>query len=189
MSKKLNAIKSLKKSTFASARLLTEPKTLKGVTQHVTKMTLVVVNAGIEYNNQKSVITKRSDGRLPSKPQPLPWGEWYAYPYGIINKETKYLRLYIKGRPRVLYFIDGKRSTKAEAQKLCRAFDSYEYKLTLATVAKSILTVSSAKKAKNIVARFGGKFVKVVKLSKPDAITPKESSLVSLRQKGKELLA
>lgn len=188
MSHKLKALKSLKNGAFASARLLTEPKTLKGVTQHVTKMTLVTVNTGIDYNKQSSVIEKRASGKLPATPQPLPWGEWYDYPYGIINNDTKYLRVYIKGRPRVAYFIDGKRVTKAVAQKLCRAFDSYEYKLTLASFTKAVLTVSSAKKAKAIVARFGGDFVKVVKVSKPDAITPKESSLVSLRQKGRELI-
>lgn len=186
---KTTAIKSLRKGSFAFARLLTECKTLKGVSQSVTKQTLVVVNAGIEYSKQKDVIAKRASGELPLKEQPLSWGVYTDYPYEIEHKGGLYNRLYIKGRPRVAYFIDGEQATKAEAQKLCRAFDSYEYLVTLASFCESVLTVSSAKKAKALTERFGGVFVKAVKVSKPDCITVKQASLVSLRQKGKELLS
>jgi len=155
----------------------------------VTKKTVVTVNTGIEYSNQKDVIAKRASGVLPKEPQPLPWGEWSDYPYEIAHKDTVYNRLYIKGVPTVAYFIDGKQVTKVEAQKLCKAFDSYEYKVTLASFAEAVLTVSSAKKAKALTARFGGEFVKVVKVSKPDCITVKQESLVSLVQNGKELLS
>lgn len=187
MSIKLTALKNLRKGSFASARIVSIKKTLKGVTEIVTKQTLVTVNTGINYNHQKDVIYKRASGELPAEPQPLPWGVWTDYPYEISHKDTRYLRVYIKGCPRVAYFIDGKQVTKAKAQLICRAFDSYVYVVSLGSFLKAALTVSSAGKAKALVKRFGGEFKKVVKISKPDCITPREESLVSLRQHGKEL--
>ena len=53
---KLNALQSLRKGSFAIARIVSKKKPLKAYAQHgITKVLLCTVRAGIEYRNQKEV--------------------------------------------------------------------------------------------------------------------------------------
>lgn len=141
---KLTALQSLRKGTFAIARIVSKKKPLKAYAQHdITKVVLCTVRAGIEYRNQKEVI--ESGKEVGS----LPWGEWESYPYAIGHKGTRYLRLYLGQSLKVFYLVDG---------------------VKVATnVAKQMLPKSNP-------------------TQKPLCITVKETGLVSLKQKGKELI-
>jgi transcription elongation factor GreA-like protein len=141
---KLNALKSLRKGSFAIARIVSKKKPLKAFAQHdITKVVLCTVRTGIEYRNQKEV--KESGKEVGS----LPWGEWETYPYLITHKGNRYLRLYIGQSMKVIYFVDGVKVS--------------------ANVAKQMLP-------------------KTKPSQKPLCITVKESGLVSLKQKGKEMI-
>jgi hypothetical protein len=72
-------------------------KTLKAVTDEITKAVRMVGRMGIEYDNMKSVKVGRAIGELPETNQGLPaWQEFEIYPYLLRhkNKGTQYLRLY-----------------------------------------------------------------------------------------------
>ena len=142
---KLTALQTLRKGSFAIARIVSEKKPLRAYSDYkITKVTLCTVRAGIEYSNLKEV-KAFADGH-----KGLPWGEWETYPYSITHKGNRYLRLYLGNAIKVIYFIDG---VKVSANK-----------------AKFMLPVARAKSVK------------------PLCITVKESGLVSLKQKGKELI-
>jgi transcription elongation factor GreA-like protein len=141
---KLNALQTLRKGTFAIARIVSKKKPLKAFAQHdITKVILCTVRTGIEYRNLSEV----KDNGI--KPKNLPWGEWESYPYAITHKGNRYLRLYLGQSLKVFYLVDG-------------------------------VKVSSSQ-AKIMLPRSSGS-------SKPLCITVKEAGLVSLKQKGKELI-
>ena len=141
---KLNALQTLRKGSFAIARIVSKKKPLKAYAQHdITKVILCTVRTGIEFRNQKEV--KESGKEVGS----LPWGEWEAYPYAITHKGNRYLRLYLGQSLKVFYLVDGVK--------------------VAANVAKQMLP-------------------KIKPSQKPLCITVKESGLVSLKQKGKELI-
>jgi len=141
---KLNALQTLRKGSFAIARIVSKKKPLKAYAQHdITKVILCTVRTGIEFRNQKEV--KESGKEVGS----LPWGEWESYPYAITHKGNRYLRLYLGQSLKVFYLVDGVK--------------------VAANVAKQMLP-------------------KIKPSQKPLCITVKESGLVSLKQKGKELI-
>lgn len=98
-------------------------KTRKGVTATVTKTVRCVGRLGVEHDARAKVIEARESGLLPATNQGLPWGEWLIAPYLITHKGNVYVRIYpVEGRaPRVMYKIDGKVVSKAEAEALCLA--------------------------------------------------------------------
>ena len=66
---KLNALQTLRKGTFAIARIVSKKKPLKAFAQHdITKVILCTVRTGIEYRNLSEV----KDNGI--KPKNLPWG-------------------------------------------------------------------------------------------------------------------
>ena len=98
-------------------------KTRKGVSSQVVKVVRCVGRVGLNYSNRAAVQEARESGELPSTPQPLPWGTWLLFPYLITHKDALYVRIYpVEGRtPKVIYKIDGRIASKAEAQALCLA--------------------------------------------------------------------
>jgi hypothetical protein len=141
---KLTALKTIRKGTFAIARIVSKKKPLAAYKQHdITKVVLCTVRCGVEYRNLAQV---KETG---NEPQGLPWGEWEDYPYLITHKGNRYLRLYLGQSLKVIYFVDG---VKVASE-----------------VAKAMLPKSKPSE-------------------KPACITVKESGLVSLKQKGKELV-
>lgn len=116
----IKALQTLQKGSFLSVTIERPVKTLKAYTGHsVTKKTLVTVTSGINYDNQKAVIAKRASGEAPKENKGLPWGEWKHYPYEIEYKGESYVRLYIKGVPKVAFFIDGEQVTQERAVEVC----------------------------------------------------------------------
>lgn len=105
-------------------------KTRKGITAQVTKTVRCVGRVGLSYDNRVAVQAARKSGELPATPQPLPWGTWLLFPYLISHKDSLYVRIYpVPGRaPKVIYRIDGKLATKAQAQALCLASEFGEVK-------------------------------------------------------------
>jgi hypothetical protein len=104
-------------------------KTLKGVTQTVTKQTTAFVRAGIDYANLKSVKEGIESGER-GEVQPLPsWSEWVQFPFILRHKEngTEYVRLYpasfdnLKEKNQVQYFLDGQPATLEQVRPLCLA--------------------------------------------------------------------
>jgi hypothetical protein len=70
------------------------------------KITEGVFRVGINYSNMKTVIEKRGGS---TEPEPLPWGEWYIFPYVIIHKGEYYYRVYpMWEKITVRYFVDGR---------------------------------------------------------------------------------
>ena len=136
-------LKTLRKGTFAIARIVSKKKPLASFKQHdITKVVLCTVRTGIEYKNLKSV--KESDIEV----QSLPWGEWADYPYLITHKGNRYIRLYLGNSMKVFYLVDGVKVSKQKALSM---------------------------------------LPKTKPSEKPACSTVKESGLVSLKQKGKEL--
>ncbi len=116
----IKALQTLQKGSFLSVSIERPIKTLKAFSGHsVTKKTLVTVCSGIEYDKQGTVQDKRESGQLPKENAGLPWGQWKHYPYEIEHKGQSYVRLYIKGVPKVAYFIDGKQVTQDKAIEIC----------------------------------------------------------------------
>ena len=139
---KLTALQSIRKGTFAIARIVSDKKPLKAFAdKKITKVVLATVRTGVEFKNL-AVNEDRETGKLP-------WGEWDTYPYLITHKGNRYLRLYLGNSMKVFYLVDG---VKVASQ-----------------VAKAMLPKSKASE-------------------KPACITVKESGLVSIKQKGKELI-
>jgi hypothetical protein len=139
---KLTALQSIRKGTFAIARIVSEKKPLKAYRQHkILKVVLCTVRTGIEFKNL-AVNEDRETGSLP-------WGQWEVYPYLITHKGNRYIRLYLGQSMKVFYLVDG---VKVASE-----------------VAKFMLPKSKAGE-------------------KPSCITVKESGLVSIKQKGKELI-
>lgn len=99
---KHTALKTIRKGTFAIARIVSKKKPLASYKQHdITKVVLCTVRTGIEYRNLKAV--KESDIEV----QSLPWGEWADYPYLITHKGNRYIRLYLGQSMKVFYLVDG----------------------------------------------------------------------------------
>ncbi len=95
-----------RKGQFTRAAWCRTAKTRKG-SPEVKKMTISTVRAGLDYNSLTAVEALRSNGDLPSEPQPLPWGEWLIFPFIIIHKGNLYLRLYpsANSNAKVQYFL------------------------------------------------------------------------------------
>ena len=112
-----------KTGQFAGFLWVRPVKTRKGVNAEVVKIVRCVGRLGVDYSKRKEVIAARESGELPSTPQPLPWGAWLLFPYLITHKDALYVRIYpVEGRmPKVIYKIDGRIASKAEAQALCLA--------------------------------------------------------------------
>ena len=113
---KLNALQTLRKGSFAIARIVSKKKPLKAYAQHdITKVILCTVRTGIEFRNQKEV--KESGKEVGS----LPWGEWESYPYAITHKGNRYLRLYLGQSLKVFYLVDGVKVAKPKGAFYCIA--------------------------------------------------------------------
>jgi hypothetical protein len=78
----------------------------RGVT--LTKRVSMVARAGVNYANLSSVREGIAAGER-GEVQPLPWGEWVAFPYVIAHKGQTYFRLYpVAGSvPTVAYMVNG----------------------------------------------------------------------------------
>lgn len=76
---------------IVTIKTLREMKMRKGQ-EMIMKESKFQCRAGVDYNNISNVIEKREDGRLPSEPQSLPWGEWEVFPYLISHKGEYYFR-------------------------------------------------------------------------------------------------
>lgn len=97
---KLQSLQTIRKGTFAIARIVSEKKPLKAYRQHkILKVVLCTVRTGIEFKNL-AVNEDRETGSLP-------WGQWEVYPYLITHKGNRYLRLYLGQSMKVFYLVDG----------------------------------------------------------------------------------
>lgn len=74
----------------------------------LTKRVRMVARAGIDYANLSTVREGIASGER-GEVQPLPWGEWFAFPYVIAHKGGYYFRLYpVAGSvPTVTYTVNG----------------------------------------------------------------------------------
>lgn len=102
------------KGQFVKAKWKSNPKpkaSFKGI--ELMKVTESVVRAGIDYANLSSVQQGIENGER-GEVQPLPWGEWKAFPYIIEHKGAEYLRLYpsVGNHPKTMYFVDGNQVDK-----------------------------------------------------------------------------
>jgi len=111
----LDQVKQAVETTPKGANIVLEwvrpVKTLKGVSDKITKSVRMIGRIGVEYDNLTAVQDKRESGELPSVNAGLPWGKWSVYPWLIEHKDTFYLRLY-KGtsatvHPEVHFFRNG----------------------------------------------------------------------------------
>lgn len=101
-----------KKGQFGRAKWSKQLKTRKGVSDTITKKTQMVVRAGIDYDNMRSVQEKRESGELPAENAGLPsWQEWDIFPYLLRKKgepDKKYIRLYpVQNSVQTEYFLNG----------------------------------------------------------------------------------
>lgn len=74
------------------------------------KQTSAVCKAGIDFSNLSSVKTGIANGER-GEVESLPWGEWEAFPFTIIHKGERYVRLYPAARSnqvKTQYFLNGK---------------------------------------------------------------------------------
>jgi hypothetical protein len=116
----VNMLKTLQPGSFLRVVIQRQVKTLVAHRSVVVvKRTEATVCSGIEYDNQKAVIGKRENGERPEENVGLPWGEWVNYPYEIAHRGNRYVRLYLKGVPKVQWFANGEPVTKEEAIKFC----------------------------------------------------------------------
>lgn len=97
------------KGSFLAVEFTTEksPRAeFKGT--RLTKRVRMVARAGIDYGNLSTVKAGIANGER-GEVQPLPWGEWFAFPYVITHKGGYYFRLYpVAGSvPSVTYAVDG----------------------------------------------------------------------------------
>lgn len=100
-------------------------KTRKGVDVLLEKETSVLVRGGIDYANLGAVQSGIATGER-GEVEPLPWGEWTAFPFIIAHKGVDYVRLYpssfANNRPVVRYFAGGTPTNDIESLKaLCLA--------------------------------------------------------------------
>jgi hypothetical protein len=104
-------------------------KTLKGTKENITKRTTAYVRAGIDYANLAAVKQGIEAGEREAV-EPLPWGEWVAFPFIIAHKGAEYVRLYPAVfdnlKATVEYFIDGKPATVEQVRPLCLASEFRE---------------------------------------------------------------
>jgi hypothetical protein len=187
---KHTALKTLRKGTFAIARIVSKKKPLAAYKQHdITKVVLCTVRCGVEYRNLAQV---KESG---NEPQGLPWGEWEDYPYLITHKGNRYLRLYLGQSIKTLYFVDGVKTDNATARFMIQG--ETEKKLIDNTDCSPVYDRSVPSfPHKDLVVETGenGELLRMSwtqlksKGEKPACITVKESGLVSLKQKGKELV-
>lgn len=110
-----------KRGHFVSVRISRPVKLRKGIDRNIVKTTVGVFRAGLDYDEQKRVKTKRETGQLPATPQPLPWGEWLVFPFFIQHKGKLYVRLYPLGKVQVFYFEDSKPIQKSELESIALA--------------------------------------------------------------------
>jgi len=97
----------------------------------IEKRTSAIVRAGINFAN-----LQKSKGR---ETEPLPYGEWFKFPYVIKHNNTMYLRLYsTESEQEETYFVDGKEVDKetfrsyltpSAAKKLDEEKDCFNIKL------------------------------------------------------------
>lgn len=97
-------------------------KTLKAFSgQTITKRTSAVVRCGIEYDNIGRVIEARATGTAPAVNAGLPWGQWDDYPFSILHKGNRYLRVATVPNTRFTteYFLNGVKVDKSAVQSMC----------------------------------------------------------------------
>ena len=102
------------KGNFVSASFTTTKKPASAhKLRKLQKSTTGVFRAGINFANLGSVKTAIANGER-GEVQPLPWGEWYEFPYVIKHKEQFYLRFYPakNAKLEVTYLVDDKEVTK-----------------------------------------------------------------------------
>lgn len=75
----------------------------------IFKHTRMVMRAGINYDNMRSVIEGRANGTLPAVNVGLPYGKWLVFPYIIECNGEVMLRLYPNGNGQVEehFFMNG----------------------------------------------------------------------------------
>jgi len=108
-------------------------KTLKGVSESVTKRSVLFVTAGIEFANRKDIKDAIEAGER-GEPGPLPYGAWIQAPFviGHTPKDsgvyTEYIRFYPPSNaqsehfalaPSVQFYADGQEITRERAMVLC----------------------------------------------------------------------
>lgn len=128
-----------------------ECKMLKGREQ-IYKYSTCLLRAGCDYDNLKSVISKRESGELPEENQGLSWGRYVIFPFIISHKDELYFRFFtVPNNPtavrEVYYLRDNKIISKEEMMENCQASEYRERESSLDTITlkiSGILEVNSA---------------------------------------------
>ena len=81
--------------------------------KELVKITRATVRAGIDYANLGTVRDGIASGER-GEVEPLPWGEWFKFPYLIQHKGEIYVRLYPTAQARSTYKINGSEVSKGE---------------------------------------------------------------------------
>ena len=154
---KLEALKTLRPMSYLTVTIQSTKKPLKAFADKtIVKTVKAKVGCGGEFKNLAS-----NKGRETGK---LPWGEWESYPYAIQHKGNRYLRLYVRGIPKVSYTVDGEPTDSETARWMIQGEQTWEV-------------------------REDGTRVKVLKEhSNPDTWTVREAGLTSIKQNDKELV-
>ena len=122
----LKKVATFKGGTFGEVEFSRECKTLKNVTEKITKDTKMQVRFGVTYDNMGRVQEKRENGELPKENQGLAPNEvWEIYPYIIKNEVNgqRYLRIYPriedgKVSAKTTYRLNGQEIKKSEIENL-----------------------------------------------------------------------
>ena len=187
---KVKALQNTRKGTFALARIVSDKKPLKAYRQHkITKVVLATVRTGVEFKNL-AVNEDRETGSLP-------WGQWEVYPYAIQHKGNRYLRLYLGNSMKVFYLVDGVKTDSVNARFMIQG--ETEKKVIDNTVGCPVYDWSTPTFPHRDLVVETGEHGELLRMSwtqlkskadkeKPTCITVKETGLVSLKQKGRELI-
>lgn len=116
-------VASFKKGTIRTMEYSKELKTRKGVTDKITKKTVIQIRTGVKYDNIASVQESRRTGQLPVENQGLPSHLIWVDDNFIKNTQTGKIMLrvaYANGhKTKTRYFKNGEEVTKAEIENLC----------------------------------------------------------------------
>lgn len=116
-------VEGFKKGTIRTITYSKSLKTLKGVSDVVTKTTTMQVRTGVNYNNLKAVKAGRMEGTIPVENQGLsPALEWVDNNF-IRNKKTGTIMLRVAfangNKTKTTYYKNGKVVDKSEIIPLC----------------------------------------------------------------------
>lgn len=116
-----NELSKIKKGTFVDMSWGKTLKTRKGIPDIITKESMGNVRLGINYDNKKSVKTKRTTGEYPIENQGLKGTEWIHFPYLLQGKNSIQLRVYPTPNNPITakYYKNGVEITKEEAKEYC----------------------------------------------------------------------